>query len=238
MNHIQKTEGRAGLGGSILSCLVAMTLFGSVTHLSADEFDIDRAAIDKVAPPIGTVIGPDNVASFLDVLDSDLAALISQEWLTVTVGQPLSFRPHEAYVSATEQFGSQTSLGSNPGELLNYVAGRPFPGVPSSEDGRAGEKLAWNMRYGYSGDAGEIPEMYWQYIDMRSQKIERELEFVASQMRYKHRHVLSPTPELDKNPYDVYNAITSAHHSVGCFESNGCTRVSLFSRRSLRPVDW
>ncbi|MFT4583428.1 MAG: hypothetical protein ACI915_003939 [Gammaproteobacteria bacterium] len=208
MNPIRKTEGRAGLGRSILSCLVAMTLFGSVTHLSADEFDIDRAAIDNVAPPIGTVIGPDNVASFLDVLDPDLAALISQEWLTVTVGQPLSFRPHEAYVSATEQFGSQTSLGSNPGELLNYVAGRPFPGVPSSDDARAGEKLAWNMRYGYSGDAGEIPEMYWQYIDMRSQKIERELEFVASQMRYKHRHVLSPTPELDKNPYDVYNAIT------------------------------
>jgi len=99
-------------------------------------------------------------------------------------------------------------LGSNPGELLNYTAGRPFPGVPSIDDPRAGEKLAWNMRYGYGGDAGEIPEMYWHYIDMKSQVEERELEFIASQMRFKHRHVIDPKPELDKNPHNVYNAVT------------------------------
>jgi hypothetical protein len=208
MNHFQKSETRVRLSRTTLFCWIAAILLGTAARLSADEFDIDRDAIDKTTPPIGTVIGPDNVASFLDVLDPDLAALISQDWLTITVGQPLSFRPYEAYVSASQQYGNQTSLGSNPGELLNYVAGRPFPGVPTLEDPRAGEKLAWNMRYGYSGDAGEIPEMYWQYIDMRSQKVERELEFVASQMRFKHRHVIAPVPELEKNPYDVYNAIT------------------------------
>ncbi|MDA0823519.1 MAG: DUF1329 domain-containing protein [Proteobacteria bacterium] len=208
MNHFQKIKAHVRLSQTVLSCWLATILFGAAASLSADEFDIDRGAIDKTTPPIGTVIGPDNVDSFLDVLDPDLAALISQDWLTITVGQPLSFRPYEAYVGATEQYGNQTSLGSNPGELMNYVAGRPFPGVPTTDDPRAGEKLAWNMRYGYSGDAGEIPEMYWQYIDMRSQKVERELEFVASQMRFKHRHVIAPVPELEKNPYDVYNAIT------------------------------
>ena len=99
-------------------------------------------------------------------------------------------------------------MGANPGELLNYIAGRPFSGIPTTDDPRGGEKLAWNMRYGYSGDSAVIPEMYWYYIDMRSQKVERVLEFVASQMRFKHRHVLSPTPEVKKNVYDVYNAIT------------------------------
>lgn len=178
------------------------------TFVVADEFDIDMAAIQEVAPPAGTIIGADNVQSFLDVIDTDLGALIAQGWLTVTVGEPLSFRPHEAYVNATAQYGGQTELGANPGELLNYTAGRPFPGTPETGPERWGEKLAWNMRYGYSGDAGEIPEMYWYYIDMRSQKVERVLEFVAAQMRFKYRHVLSPTPELKKNPHDVYSAIT------------------------------
>ncbi len=174
----------------------------------ADEFDIDLAAIQEMGPAPGTLINADNVQDYLDVIDTDLAGLISQGWLTVTVGEPLSFRPHESYVNATAQYGAQTQLGSNPGELLNYMAGRPFPGTPTVGDGRWGEKLAWNMRYGYSGDAGEIPEMYWYYIDMRSQKVERVLEFVAAQMRFKYRHVLAPTPEVKKNPYDVYSAIT------------------------------
>ncbi len=179
-----------------------------VFPVGADEFDIDAAAVQEIAPPPGTVIGTDNIQSFLDIVDSDLADLIAQGWLTITVGEPLSFRPHSAYVAATEQYGAETRLGDSPGELLHYTAGRPFPGVPSESDPRAGEKLAWNMRYGYSGDSAEIPEMYWYYIDMRSQKVERVLEFVASQMRFKHHHVLKPTPELKKNPHDVYNAIT------------------------------
>ena len=174
----------------------------------ADEFDIDPATLIELAPPTGTIIGADNVQTYIDQIDPDLAGLIAQGWLTITVGEPLSFRPHESYVNATRQYGSQTELGNNPGELFNYIAGRPFPGIPSIDDPRAGEKLAWNMRYGYSGDSGEIPEMYWYYIDMRSQKVERVLEFVASQMRFKHRHVLKPTPEIKKNPHNVYNAIT------------------------------
>ncbi len=176
--------------------------------VGADEFDIDITAIQEMGPAPGTIIGADNVQEYLDVVDTDLADLIAQGWLTITVGQPLSFRPHEAYVNATAQYGGQTQLGSNPGELLNYMAGRPFPGTPTTDGERWGEKLAWNMRYGYSGDAGEIPEMYWYYIDMRSQQVERVLEFVAAQMRFKYRHVLAPTPEVKKNPYDVYSAIT------------------------------
>jgi len=189
-------------------CALWVTLVLVATPAGADEFDIDFAALAALAPPTGTIIGADNVALYLDLIDPDLAAHIAQGWLTITVGAPLSFRPHEAYVAATEQYGGQAQLGTEAGEFLNYIAGRPFPGIPSVDDVRAGEKLAWNMRYGYSGDSAQIPEMYWYYIDMRSQKLERVLEFVASQMRFKHRHVLKPIPELDKNPYDVFNAIT------------------------------
>ena len=193
--------------GAILTLMVAA--------VSADEFDIDLVALEDIAPPTDTIIGSDNIKHFLDVVDPDLADLISQGWLTITVGEPMSFRPHEAYITATEQYGGQAELGSNPGELINYTAGRPFPGVPSIDDPRAGDRLAWNMRYVYSGDGGKIPEMYWHYIDMRSQKEERELEFIASQMRFKHRHLIDPIPEIKKNPHNVYNAITLEALSPG-----------------------
>ena len=190
----------------LFTALIYAVIFPAICV--ADEFDIDRASIDEIAPSTGTRIESGNVGEFMDVLDPDLAGLVAQDWLSIVVGEPLSFRPHEAYVTATQQYGGQTQLGNSPGELLSYTAGRPFPGAPDVSDARAGEKLAWNMRYGYAGDAGEIPEMYWYYIDMRSQKVERVLEFVASQMRFKYRHVLSPTPEIKKNPHDVFNAIT------------------------------
>ncbi len=192
---------------SILTWLTSALLLVPPS-LHAGDFDFDTAAALELSPPVGTVIDSSNLEQSEQLLDPDLADLIREGWLTITVGDPISFDPHPNYVSATEQHGSETALGANPGELLNYVAGRPFPGELSGDDPRAGEKLIWNMRYGYAGDGGEIPEMYWHYRDMRAQKIERELEFEAAAMRFMYRHVVDPVPALKDNIYKVYNAIT------------------------------
>ena len=174
----------------------------------AGDFDFDIAAAQAKSPPAGTVIGQDNVDQMSEILDPDFAALVKQGWLTITVGEPIPFDQHPNYIAATEKYAGQTQLGNEPGELLNYTAGRPFPGELSSDDPRAGEKLAWNMRYAYAGDGGEIPEMYWYYRDMRSQKVERVLEFEAASMRFMYRHVIDPMPEIKDNGYKVYNAVT------------------------------
>jgi hypothetical protein len=206
-NCMVRLKLRALLSGLECAGLVALlTMWTSVVF--ADEFALDLATLEQLSPAVGTVIDSSNVGEHIDLLDPDLAALIGQDWLSITVGEISDFRPHENFVTATAEFGSGTALGSNPGELFEYVAGRPFPGVPNLDDARAGEKLAWNMRYVYGGDSGQIPEMYWYYIDMHSQSVERVLEFEASQMRFKHRHVLSPTPELKRNTHDVFSAIT------------------------------
>ena len=175
---------------------------------SAGDFDFDQAGAAAVSPVPGTEVTAANVDQLAEIVDVDLAALIKDGWMTITVGESISFDPHPAYVDATTQHAGQVQLGANAGEILNYVAGRPFPGELSVEDPRAGEKLAWNMRYAYAGDGGEIPEMYWHYRDMRSQKIERELEFEAAAMRFMFRHVIEPIPEIKENSYRVYNAIT------------------------------
>jgi hypothetical protein len=181
----------------------------------AGDFDFNSAEIQEMAPAPGTVIGAEALEQYRQILDPDLADLIAKNWLNITVGEPLSFDPHPNFIAATQQYGGQAQLGSEPGQLLNYTAGRPFPGEPSLEDPRAGEKLIWNMRYGYAGDSGRIPEMYWGYRDMRSQQLERTLTFTAVGMRFMYRHVVDPVPAVERNPYSVYSAFTLTAEDPG-----------------------
>lgn len=174
----------------------------------AGDFDLDMAQIQELSPPPGTVIGADGLAQYRQVLDPDLADLIAQGWYTITVGEPMSFAPHPNFIAATQQYGGQAELGDNPSEIRHYTAGRPFPGELSVDDPRSGEKLAWNMRYAFGGDSAMIPEMYWEYRDMRSGTIERTLTFNAQAMRLMYRHVKEPLPAVEKNPYAIYNAMT------------------------------
>ncbi|MBI2799699.1 MAG: DUF1329 domain-containing protein [Gammaproteobacteria bacterium] len=187
---------------------VTVVLGSCAAAVSAGDFDIDLAQIQELSPPPGSVISGEGLDKYRQVLDPDLADLIAQGWYTITVGEPLSFAPHANFIAATQQHGDKTQLGPNPSELLNYVDGRPFPGELTTDDPRAGEKLAWNMRYAYGGDSARIPEMYWDYRDMRSQSVERTLTFEAAGMRFMFRHVKEPMPNLEKNPYAVYSAIT------------------------------
>lgn len=194
---------------------LALMLGGAQPAAVAGDFDLDLTAIQELSPPPGTIIGAETVDQHRQVLDSDLADLVAQGWLAITVGEPLSFDPHPNYVAATQQHGGQATLGAGVGELENYIAGRPFPGELDADDPRAGEKLAWNMRYAYGGDAGAIPEMYWGYRDMRRQQLERTLTFSAKSMRFMYRHVLDPVPNLEKNPYRVFSAIMLMAHDPG-----------------------
>ena len=197
----------------VLHALLALALLPPAAL--AGDFDFDVTQAKSLSPPTGTVIGADNLEQSAQLLDADFAELIKQGMVSITVGEPLAFDPHPNYVAATEKNAGQAQLGDQPGVLLNYVAGRPFPGELSKDDPRAGEKLAWNMRYAYAGDGGHIPEMYWYYRDMRSQKVERVLEFDASAMHFMYRHIIDPIPALKDNSYKVYNAITLTANDPG-----------------------
>jgi len=193
---------------AVAACLVAPLA-------QAGDFDFNSAEIQEMAPAPGSVIGAESLEQYRQILDPDLADLMAKNWLNITVGEPLSFDPHPNFVAATQHYGGQAQLGSEPGQLLNYTAGRPFPGEPSLEDPRAGEKLIWNMRYAYGGDSGRIPEMYWGYRDMRSQQLERTLTFTAVGMRFMYRHVVDPVPAVERNPYSVYSAFTLTAEDPG-----------------------
>jgi hypothetical protein len=196
----------------LAAALVAAVAFSaSISGVLADpvddSFGYDLELMQSLSPPVGTIIDASNVEQYAEIIDVNIVDLIKQDLFTITVGEPFSIDPHPVYVEATRQHAANTALGDAPGILLNYNAGRPFVFEPSADDPRAGEKIAWNFRYTYATDGGELPHMYWQYRNMKKDNIERELSFYASNLRFMHRHTQDPKPEILVNPAKIYQAL-------------------------------
>jgi hypothetical protein len=170
-----------------------------------NRFAVDLEGLRSAGPPPGTIIDAENAADFSDILDAEVSRLLAAGDFSITVGDPISFDTHPAFAAAT--VADATWLGDDPGELHGYQGGVPFPATPQPDDPQAGDKLAWNMRYAWSGDNGILTDMIWHYRDMNRDKIEREVRFEASMMRFMHRHVAAPVPEVPGNPGEVFFAL-------------------------------
>lgn len=156
----------------------------------------------------GLVLNQGNIGQFEHIVDPAMAQHIKDGWVELTVGETTSFDLHPNYIKATVDHLNEVKLGDTPGEISNFVAGRPFVGEPDPNDPRAGEKLAWNYKYGYNwGDNAAIYPFYWRYRDMKSGKIEREIKFNFHFLNYKHRVNQEPIPEILPNPADLFRAI-------------------------------
>ena len=184
---------------------VLIALLAPVVAAAADPFAIDLAELRSNGPVPGTVIDSTNVDEYGGILETEVARLIAAGDVAITVGDPMSFDTHPAFAAAT--VADTTKLGAEPGELFGYEGGVPFPAPPSDEDPGAGDKLAWNMRYAWSGDNGVLADMIWHYRDMNRDKIEREVRFAASMMRFMHRHVTAPVPDIPDNPGEIFLAL-------------------------------
>jgi hypothetical protein len=121
----------------------------------------------------------------------------------VTV-QPTTDMPlGEAYIQATEHYASQVELGE--GELKNYVAGLPFPLI-DPHDPRAGEKVAWNLRY---QDEGETKQ-YWSINEHRtgSGSVERTERFYSIVQHGMHR----PAPADNSTAWEKQGVYTKRYN--------------------------
>lgn len=187
-------------------------LIASINTVQASDlaslFDVDKNELVKqFQPPVGTLLTRHNIADFSQSLDSDVAQLIKDGDVEIEVGEPNPFAINRHYVSATEQHYKTVELGDQAGIIKNYVSGRPFPMPLALDDDRAGDKAAWNMRYIYAPDENEVSEFIWHYKNMRTGKLERNLEMYGSMLRYKHRHTHEPMPNLADNRADIFNAL-------------------------------
>ena len=156
----------------------------------------------------GMIINASNADQFKDILDPATYEQLKNGWWEMAVAETTSFDLHPNYVEATRKGLGQISLGDQLGQINGFVAGRPFPEEPSLDDPRAGEKLAWNYKYGYNwGDTAAVNPFYWRYRDLETGKVERTLKFSFHFLNYKHRVQHDPVPEFADNPSDLFRAI-------------------------------
>ncbi|MCY1269783.1 hypothetical protein D9M68_127730 [compost metagenome] len=156
----------------------------------------------------GMRIEQGNVERFKEALDPAMFDFVRQGWTTLDVAATTSFDPHPNYVEATRRHLGRARLGTNPGEIDGAIAGRPFPQEPDAADPRAGEKLAWNFKYGYNwGDGASISPFIWKYRDMDSGAVERTLTLNMHFLNFTHRVNQPPLPAITPNPSGLFRAL-------------------------------
>tara|TARA_E500000178_G_scaffold302254_1_gene311688 strand:+ start:4770 stop:6056 length:1287 start_codon:yes stop_codon:yes gene_type:complete len=190
-----------------LHSLVFLWGFVVACSASAAEFDPRPGLLAQQDEWLGRSIDASSLAQFDAYLPPALSEVIAKGATELTTGPFITVPVHPRYVEATDQFGGQAELGDEVGDLLNYQQGRPFPGLPEASDPRAGEKIAWNMRYGYGPDEAETELMTWRYKNMRTNNEERRIEMYGAIMRFDHRHVREPLPAIEQNRAELYSAL-------------------------------
>lgn len=184
----------------------------AIPALAATDADVDNSffpykggfpSLPGLTP--GTVINKANVEQFKNAFDPGLYDIVKDGWVEITVGKSTDFPQPKPYIEATRKNLNKAKLGPKNGDIEGYVAGRPFPEEPKLDDPRAGEKLAWNFKYGVNyGDSGSIFPFYWRYRNAANNQIERTLKFEFHFLNFMHRTEQSPVPEITPNPAKIY----------------------------------
>lgn len=192
----------------------------AVPALAATEADVENSfnpyksgmpSFPGLTP--GMTINKANVEQFKDVLGAGVYRLIKEGQFEMKVGATTQFAVSKAYVDATKANLNKAKLGAKPGELTGYVAGRPFPEEPDVKDPRAGEKLAWNYKYGVNwGDGAIISPFYWKYKNMQSGQVEKTIKYDFHFLNFMHRTKDAPVPEITPNPSGIFRAIYVKAH--------------------------
>lgn len=194
---------------------LALTAAVSTTAIAATDQDVENSFFPyKNGVPsynglsAGMTINQSNVEQFKEILDPAMYEFLKAGDTEIKVGETTSFDLHSSYVDATKANLANVKLGDNPGEISGSVAGRPFPEEPSMDDPRAGEKLAWNYKYGYNwGDSAAIMPFYWKFRNMETGKLERTLKFNFHFLNFTHRTQQDPTPAITPNPSNLFRGI-------------------------------
>lgn len=156
----------------------------------------------------GITINASNVDQAKDVIDEALYDIVKNGWYDLKVVQTESFELSPSYIAATEKNYKNVQLGGSLGQISGFVAGRPFPQEPAASDPRAGERIAWNFKYGINwGDTAAISPFYWTLKNMKDGSVERTLKVSMHFLNFMHRTKLDPMPDITPNPSGRYRAI-------------------------------
>jgi hypothetical protein len=102
----------------------------------------------------GVTLTPPNAQLAREVLPEEVLRLVAAGDFSITIQETTNLPPRSTYLDATLQHSQSVGLNGG-GTLENYQAGAPFP-LLDAADARAGEKLAWNLRYRDMGEGFEL----------------------------------------------------------------------------------
>jgi hypothetical protein len=209
MNPKNHLLGITLLGLAMLICALAPSAGMAVTAADVETsfYPYKNGAPKFPGLSSGMIISSANVDQFKDIIDVELFKMLKDGWLEMKATETTSFDLHPNYVKATTDNLGKVSLGAEVGQINGFVAGRPFPEEPQVGDSRAGEKLAWNFKFGYNwGDSAVIMPFYWKFRDMKKEVVERTLKFNFNFLNFKHRVDQDPKPDITPNPSELFRA--------------------------------
>src|SRR5262245_45404034 len=96
-----------------------------------------------VAP--GEKITEQNIDKVKDLISPGMEWCIKHGW-PITISETKRIEWPKAYKEATEKYSGQVKLSPDGLQVLNYVAGLPFPNV-DGKDAQAAYKIMWNWGY-------------------------------------------------------------------------------------------
>lgn len=197
---------------AILFCAVARISAAAATpeEIDASFYPYKKGVLTAPGYQPGVVIAPANAETHKDILDPGSFSNVRDKWIEIKTGPTESFALHPNYVEATRKYADGITMGNEPGEIHGAVAGRPFPQEPSLSDPRAGEKILWNYRYGFSGGDGVLFDPLIIAIREIGPNSEvRQFRLKASFLKFAQRTVNPPIPSFAENPAGVYRATYS-----------------------------
>ena len=91
----------------------------------------------------GDTVTKDNMAEAEDLLIPGIKWFV-ENGMPIQVGEYKKVNLPKLYAEATEKYSGQVQLSADGHEMLNYVAGVPFPNIDPN-DPMAGSKIMWNQ---------------------------------------------------------------------------------------------
>jgi uncharacterized protein YxjI len=171
--------------GGILLCFIALLSFAFSSYAA----DADLKPGDR--------IGPQNWQRIQGMVGENFLNRIKSGY-TIQIKAPKIYHPLKEYVEATEKYSGKVALGPN-GELLNYVAGQPFPKLDLG-DPQIGQKLAWNFFWRWLGDdyktGGAVKGGKIIRSVIEKDGAERRADLVSYFIFPRTRYTLNPKPVI------------------------------------------
>jgi hypothetical protein len=183
----------------------------------------------------GDTIGPENWQRIHGMVGENFLNRLKSGF-KIQIKEPKSYRPLKEYVDATEKYAGKVRLGPK-GELLDYVAGQPFPKIDPG-DSQLGQKLAWNFFYRWLGDdyktGGAVKGGKIVRAAIEKGGAERRADLVSYFLFPSTRYSLNPKPSIPGYDHIDYMQLRVDSYPR---DASGTTTLEIRYKDPNRPDD-